>query len=753
MMLHRNLGKTILAAITCAVILYAITPLVALAAEPHEDPETAEQVFSGVSLFRYYSAALDFALKKTPEQVEARLKKMPFANIPQSLAQAADNFASLGISISYLVVDIDEDLSKLRTLVEQSRFEEASPLGDEIRAKLSQADRELKQIEQATVTTGEELKVSSAPAGSDLRGSYDEVLEKINRIGGLLALYNDLLTDLRLGTEGIELLKTVVVQMEELLQSEDVTVEELVELMEELLQSKDVTAEELLELAEELLQSMGVNVEELVQSVEELLQSKDTTVEELVQAVRELLESEDVIVEELFKPTDITLKIHPGVVLVGDYVHFWGALTSNKRPLAEREVDILLDSSRYVTVKTDAYGYYHGRLRVPYWYISELDLQALYYPRDRDRGLYLASLSPVRKLDVLFYEAQLGIAVEDKAYPGLEATVTGRFDYGQSPPPKERNVEIYLDDVLIAEGRAQEVFAQRIKIAPEINLGKHTITISAAARGKYSPVVTSAILNVTRANPILDLNTPTVAMIPGDVGLSGKLYSEAGPLSGASIKMGLGKSGVELVSSEDGTFDTKTRVGMGFGLIGWQELAIRVLPQEPWHAPLNTTSRVLMVNIVNCSVFSAVLVFLGIYLPGRLRRRLGAYPRRAVRPTLVMPPSEPAPAYSQRVTALTSIKESDETSMEPRNRIFHWYRLIVKLIHGITKALLKPQQTLREFATESSRVLGPAAQYFIELTRMVERLLYSQYRPTEDDAGKSKQLSNTIEEELKGEGV
>jgi len=116
-----------------------------------------------------------------------------------------------------------------------------------------------------------------------------------------------------------------------------------------------------------------------------------------------------------------------------------------------------------------------------------------------------------------------------------------------------------------------------------------------------------------------------------------------------------------------------------------------------------------------------------------------------------MPPSEPAPEYSQSITALASTGESDEGSGEPRNRIFHGYRLVVGLIQGITEALLKPQQTLREFANESGRILGPAAKYFIELTRIVERLLYSEYRPAEEDVEKSEQLSRKMWEESEPE--
>ncbi|GAI61580.1 unnamed protein product, partial [marine sediment metagenome] len=62
---------------------------------------------------------------------------MPFANVPQNLQEVTDDFAASSIGISYLVVDIDEDLSKLGTLMGQYRFDEATLLADETYSKLS----------------------------------------------------------------------------------------------------------------------------------------------------------------------------------------------------------------------------------------------------------------------------------------------------------------------------------------------------------------------------------------------------------------------------------------------------------------------------------------------------------------------------------------------------------------------------------------------------------------------------------------
>ncbi|MFC2056395.1 DUF4129 domain-containing protein, partial [Chloroflexota bacterium] len=462
--------------------------------------------------------------------------------------------------------------------------------------------------------------------------------------------------------------------------------------------------------------------------------------------LEELLEAIGITLEGLLKSTGMaSWEIQPRIAFVGDYIRFEGVLASKGKPLAGRKIDILLDSSRYITVKTDPLGYYQGMLRVPYWYVQEIDLQALYYPQEEDIGAYLASISPVINLKVLFYEAELEISVEDKVYLGLETTVTGRFDYGESPIPDERKVEIYLDDVFTTEIIAKETFAQEMRIDPEVDVGKHVITISASSIERYSSVESSAILNVTRATPSLDLDIPRVGMIPGTITLEGRFYSEVGPVSKALIEMELGKSQIEFYSSEDGSFDTRIHTGMGLGMIGSQDLVIRVLPQEPWHTPIVTSRSILIVNTINCGGILAILIFFGIYLPHRLRGRLGTYATRPAKPVIMTAPSEPAPTYSKSVTDLTITEEGEKISGEPRNRILYWYRLVARLIQGITETLLRPQQTLREFAYASSRMLGPAGKYFVELTKIVERLLYSQYSPTEDDAGKSEQLSHTIE--------
>ncbi|HAS28196.1 MAG TPA: hypothetical protein DCR59_03340, partial [Dehalococcoidia bacterium] len=91
-------------AICSLLILFFCVPAIAVNANDikhHEDPDAANQVFNEFSLLRYYSDALDTILQKQPQKTEDALKIMPFANIPEDLIVAADEFSDYGIALSY----------------------------------------------------------------------------------------------------------------------------------------------------------------------------------------------------------------------------------------------------------------------------------------------------------------------------------------------------------------------------------------------------------------------------------------------------------------------------------------------------------------------------------------------------------------------------------------------------------------------------------------------------------------------------
>jgi hypothetical protein len=380
--------------------------------------------------------------------------------------------------------------------------------------------------------------------------------------------------------------------------------------------------------------------------------------------------------------------------------------------------------------------------RVPYKYVPEVVLESLFRPRGEDIGRYLASKSPPVNLRVLFYSATLTLKLEDKAFPGREARIRGTFDYGDFPVPETRQVEIYLGESLVYETWVGPKFSLSIELAPETRLGRQRITVAAPAMGRQAPVIASAYLDVVQATPEVDLALPWVALIPGDIELSGRVFSEVGPISRGAINLRLGRSEVETTTMEDGSFAVKIRRGMGLELIGSQGLRVQVIPEEPWHSAVAATESLFVVNWVNSGGILLGLVVLGV-LAQRRARRFGLPRYREERSLL-----PPRPVEEPRPTAVAAIDALP--AGEPRSRIVGWYRRVVKLLLQLFHLVFGPSQTFREFSREVSPRLGPVAGFFEELTRLVERALYSPRNPTDEEAQHSEEIARRVERGVKG---
>lgn len=234
------------------------------------------------------------------------------------------------------------------------------------------------------------------------------------------------------------------------------------------------------------------------------------------------------------------------------------------------------------------------------------------------------------------------------------------------------------------------------------------------------------------------------------------------------------------MTEEDGSFKGKMSLRMALNIIGSDNLRVQVAPEEPWNAPLSTSKNIVIVNVVNSGIMILlILLFRKAHTPWRLRRRLLLYRRKRIRlklaivflwramvrvlkilksrkrisPELAVAPAKSIPVYSASRLEKGRTGKNQEPEGGPREIILYFYKLLLRFIQGIAKRLIRPHHTLREFAQENSKILGPFSAYFLELTKVVEKLIYSRYRPDEGDVLKFKQLSSNIEEGLKNRNV
>ena len=445
-------------------------------------------------------------------------------------------------------------------------------------------------------------------------------------------------------------------------------------------------------------------------------------------------------------PTDLTLSVQPGSVFVGDTVEVSGTLSASGQPLAGRDVNILFNSGVRGTVTTGAGGTFSASLTVPYWYNPRIRVEALYYPKDTDDGVYLASLSPPVTLNVLYYQASFSVSFLGTAYRGRSVTLKTAIAYSPDAEMVQRDLEIYLDNVFLAEVSATDALTWKIDIPADARVGRHTVTVTASAIGRYAPALTDAVLDITTAGLTLGMKLPRVIFVPGELDLTGAVASAVGPAQNAHVKVAAGSYTHEFRTAQDGSFQQRMKLRFQFGLIGSAYMDIAVYPSEPWNRPLTISQSILVVNTIVCGAFVLLMLAAGVLLPIKLKLQ----PARSRRRRLAQPAAASPPAVAPQYTDMTApgAAETAGTGSEPRARVFSWYALVLRLVQRFAKVVFKPQHTLREFVAETRKTLGPLADYLMEFTRLVERLLYSRAPATDADAQAGEQLGRRVQDGL-----
>ncbi len=632
-----------------AVVFSPVLTIYADGIEYHEDPETAGEIFSSISLLQYYSNSLDTILQINPEKTESLLVIMPFANIPGKLNPSTEDFNNYSIALSYSIDEIDAFWQREGELLYQYLLDEAEIIRRQIIENLPRAYDELGQVTSSVEAIGSYLAIEKESSQSDLKLIYNEILDKLQRIEDMLDLFS-----------------------------------------------------------------------------------------------RPLVDPEHL--HDNYEPSQVMLTVEPLEAFVGDEINFTVSLYSNGKPLPGRNVVLALNGISYSEFAIDDQGNYRGKLELPYWYIPEIEIQAIYYPEGSDIGSYLGSVSRISNIFVKYYSCELELFITGQAYPGKSIALYGTIDYEDSPVMNDRLLNIHIDDNFTSNVITETSFNTPVDIPNEIALGNHTIIASSPAYKRYSPVISFLNITVSQAKTYLDLSLPNLCLIPGTISIDGELYSELGPLKNALITMEMSDKTAQSQSSMEGAFTGGINKGMEFSLLGYQQINIQIQPSEAWNAPLEVNRDIYVINVANLGIILAVLIILTIVLRVKIGKRSRWSPQLG---TGLTEEQSPAPI------SLTKAKIGPDTviiwNKHEKNslyaRIVDWYIRSLKIIAEITSTTIKPQQTIREYAEETSPKLGFLSQLFNEFTGFIERLLYSGCKPNEEDVAVSRNYSDAIRKE------
>jgi hypothetical protein len=223
----------------------------------------------------------------------------------------------------------------------------------------------------------------------------------------------------------------------------------------------------------------------------------------------------------------------------------------------------------------------------------------------------------------------------------------------------------------------------------------------------------------------------------------------------ALVRVKLASDTQEFHSADDGSFQGTLKTRYTFGLVGSESWTVEVIPQEPWNSPLLFSQKVLVINGINCGIFLTLLIALGIIVPKKfgIRNFPLAWRREQIQPEDAITGTRLAvvPVYSENVVSTRTLDGGSD--VEPRERIFSWYVLLIQLVQRVNRIVLRPHQTLREFVNGTRKTLGPVTDYLLEFTRLIERLFYSREQASDEDVYKSVLLSRMVRDRLKHENT
>jgi hypothetical protein len=447
-------------------------------------------------------------------------------------------------------------------------------------------------------------------------------------------------------------------------------------------------------------------------------------------------EYEDRAVVELL-PTYLTLEATPESVFVGDSIVVSGQLSSEDGPLADRSVTVLFED-RPELVTTDEEGSYRTTIDIPYQYVTSVVLMARYSPAGDDIGVYMASESPKLTVNIRYYHTHLELLAPEVAYPGLPMTVTGEIS--TTGDLIERNVSLLLDDTHLATVPVSDRFEQELVIPGGTATGSHTLTAAVSAQERYAGTSVSLPIQISRFPIQVDIQAPSLILLPGEVHVSGQVWYDSGPLRDAVVVVSFGESSSATIETDaDGDFEAVLEAPLRLSLVGPKKLTIGVEPAEPYYGSVDVEKWIMVINPVGISLTLIAFVSAGFVA----YRRVTRWSTRVRAETPARKPDLPWP------TPLAPSPEVGSGLAGIRGEILTAYLEGRRAVEKASGIHIEPHTTLREYLKQIiTEVTATAEQRFTGLTKMAEVALYSAREPDEGMAADARQQAADIEKEI-----
>jgi hypothetical protein len=483
------------------------------------------------------------------------------------------------------------------------------------------------------------------------------------------------------------------------------------------------------------------NIRQSYDALQVLLQKLNDLINQYHALLQSSNKQADAIKAKQLDSTQLSIKINPTTIFVGGVATASGVLKGGGQVLQNRVVKILLDGTQIANVNTNSNGQYTEVFNVPYHYVKSMTIQALYAPSSSiDKETYLAGLSPKISINILFNETHLDLTAPKVVYPGLSYIVKGTVTSQDGSPLNQRAVKILIDEKTIRQIETNQfgLFSTENLLSPLTEIGIHSLTVTVDPKGLYAGVSQTANLSVTKVTSELNVNAPSFVFLPSELHISGTVNSISGPLKNAIVKLEFANVTNEVLTTDDGTFNSTMNIPFSTIFAGTQNLKVSVLPAEPWQGSTQKNVAIFALNAVSTAIsLAASFSVCGVLYLKFIRSKSKKTKEKMVQDYLEVPQN---PASNE-----VEIPPKAEFKFEGlKGKVLDVYIQALRNIESYNGTSINQNMTLREFLHLTEHSLGKAVYPFTDLTYLAERTLYSTHKPEEQDLLKAKDYVDEI---------
>jgi hypothetical protein len=340
----------------------------------------------------------------------------------------------------------------------------------------------------------------------------------------------------------------------------------------------------------------------------------------------------------------------------------------------------------------------------------------------------------------LSYMTDIIFETGDIGFPGRALTLSGTVSTNEISPPQAGSFNVKLGDANLTEFVEENPFEQEIILPENLLEGEYELSVEFPAQGIYEEAVFTREIQIFRVRPKVEIQTPSLLIFPRTLDVEGKVTSIFGNVEEASVRVYLGDNASSVRTDSDGNFSLSLDLSLTAFYLGPQSLRTEVIPEEPWHIPANTPTKVTIINIVDMGLLAMIVIYILVFIGFAKKRRK----EQSTGPTVgVGMPSGIQGVVNRLVQQPDTFLPTSVEIKGLRAQIMTSYYNAARTLEVRLNISFRPNLTLRDFL---ALVESQAGETFAKLTRLAEQALYRSRDPESYDPESAEDFAKMIQE-------